>query len=353
VLIMLVESDFNKAKNKLGLILAAVFLCAALVGIALVIGKKSQEKEPAASEAKIVFTTNWFAQAEQGGFFQAVEEGLYKKEGLDVEIRQGNAQVNGPILLMSGGTDFFMGSGFEAVRAVSQDIPIVTVAAIFQKDPQVLISHSGVGNDSLESMKGKPILVSATANTSFWPFLAARYGYTDEQKRPYTFNIAPFLADPQAIQQGYGTSEPFTIEKQLGKKPNVIYLADHGYLPYATTIETRSELVEKNPELVQKFVTASIAGWKSYLANPQPAFAAIKRINPEMKDDLLLFGFNQMKEMGLVESGDALRLGIGAMTPERWKAFHNSLVEGKLFPAELPIERAYTLKFLSQASKQP
>lgn len=278
-----------------------------------------------------------------------MEEGLYKQVGLDVEIRQGNAQVNGPVLLMSGGTDFFMGSGFEAVRSVAQNIPIITVAAMFQKDPQVLISHPDVGHDSLESMKGKPILVSATANTSYWPFLVGKFGFTDEQKRPYTFNIAPFLADPQAIQQGYGTSEPFTIEKKLGKRPNVFYLADHGYLPYATTIETRVELVEKNPDLVQKFVSASIAGWKSYLANPQPAFAAIKKLNPEMQDDLLQYGFTQMKDMGLVDSGDAKTLGIGAMTSERWSAFYRSLVEGGLFPDNLTIDKAYTLKFLPQA----
>lgn len=344
---MLVESNFNKFKNKIMMITMLLVFVVAAVALIVLLNDDSQVQT---QRSKIIFTTNWFAQAEQGGFFQAAEEGHYAKVGLDVEIRQGNAQVNGPALLMSGGTDFFMGSGFEAVRAVEQEIPIVTVAAIFQKDPQVLISHKGVGHDTLESLKGKPILVSATANTSYWPFLVAKFGYTDEQKRPYTFNIAPFLADPQAIQQGYGTSEPYTIEKQLGQKPNVFYLADHGYLPYATTIETRSELVDKNPEVVQKFVSASLAGWKSYLENPSPAFAAIKRLNPEMKDDLLLYGFSQMKEMGLVDSGDAKRLGIGAMTSERWAAFHRSLVDGKLFPATLSIEKAYTLKFLPSTS---
>jgi len=343
---MLVESNFNRTKNKFLLIFSAVALIFVIVFSLLIFRNKGDEKTPATGMTKLVFTTNWFAQAEQGGFFQAVEEGLYLKEGLDVEIRQGNAQVNGPTLLVSGGTDFFMGSGFEAVKAVSQQIPIVTVAAIFQKDPQVLIAHPGVGHDSLESLKGIPIMVSATANTSFWPFLAARFGYTDEQKRPYTFNIAPFLADPQAVQQGYGTSEPYTIEKQLGKKPNVFYLADHGYLPYATTIETRVEMVEKNPEVVRKFVAASIEGWQHYLQDPKLGFAAIKRMNPEMKDELMEYGFKQMKEMGLVESGDARALGIGAMTDARWRAFYQSLVETKLFPADLPIEKAYTLKFL-------
>lgn len=348
---MLVESNFDKMKNKTLLILVAGILVVAGGWLIFLLRQDQSDAGKSSTRPKVIFTTNWFAQAEQGGFFQAVEEGHYAKVGLDVEIRQGNAQVNGPTLLMSGGTDFFMGSGFEAMRAVAQEIPIITVAAMFQKDPQVLISHPGVGHDSLESLKGKPILVSATANSSFWPFLAAKFGYTDEQKRPYTFNIAPFLADPQAIQQGYGTSEPFTIEKQLGRKPNVFYLADHGYLPYATTIETRRELVEKNPELVQRFVTASIAGWKSYLENPAPAFAAIKRINPEMKDDLLQYGFTQMRDMGLVDSGDAKVLGIGAMTSERWSAFHKSLSDAGLFPADLPVEKAYTLSFIQKPEK--
>lgn len=342
---MLVESEFDKSNKKFFLGLGFVALMFAGTYLTVLLLRDKAQPEGSALP-KVVFTTNWFAQAEQGGFFQALEQGLYKKEGLDVEIRQGNAQVNGPVLLMSGGTDFFMGSGFEAVRAVAQNIPIITVAAMFQKDPQVLISHPGVGHDSLESLKGKPILVSATANTSYWPFLVAKFGYSDEQKRPYTFNIAPFLADPQAIQQGYGTSEPYTIEKKLGKKPNVFYLADHGYLPYATTIETRVDMVEKNPEVVQKFVAASIAGWKSYLENPQPAFAAIKRINPEMQDDLLQYGYSQMKEMGLVDSGDAKSLGLGAMTSQRWNEFYRSLVDGGLFPDNLSIEKAYTLKFL-------
>lgn len=350
---MLVESDFNKAKTKWGLVFGLGMLLVALIALALFLQRQGQEAPVAAGPVRLVFTTNWFAQAEQGGFFQAAEEGLYKEVGLDVEIRQGNAQVNGPTLLMSGGTDFFMGSGFEAVKALAQEIPIVTVAALFQKDPQVLIAHPGVGHDSLESLKGKPIMVSATANTSYWPFLAAKYGFTDEQKRPYTFNVAPFLADPQAIQQGYGTSEPFTIEKQLGKKPNVFYLADHGYLPYATTIETRREMIEKQPDVVRKFVAASIEGWKRYLRDPTLGFRAIKRVNPEMKDDLLQFGFTQMKEMGLVDSGDAQLRGVGAMTAERWQAFYQSLVDSKLFPPSLSIEKAYSLDFLPPFEKQP
>lgn len=323
---------------------------AVLLIVVLLVAKNFQPENNSSvtgsSPQKVVFNLNWYAQAELGGFLQAAEEGYFKEAGLDVEIRQGNAQINGPALLVSGGADFYVGSGFEAVKAVEQGIPVVTVAALFQKDPQVLISHPGVGHDKLEDLKDKPIMVSATATTSFWPFLAGKFGFTENQKRPYAFNVAPFLADPKAIQQGYGTSEPFTIEKALGKKPNVFYLADYGYLPYANTIETTVEHVEKKPELVRAFVGAVVKGWSSYLQNPKPGFAAIKRLNPEMSEDLMNYGFQQMKEMGLVDSGDAKTLGIGAMTHERWKAFHASLVEGKLFSHDLQIEKAYRLEFL-------
>lgn len=309
------------------------------------VNSKKNGEEPAA-ENKVIFNLNWYAQAELGGFLQAQEAGFFKEAGLEVEIRQGNAQLNGPTLLVSGGADFYVGSGFEAVKAVEQNLPIVTVAALFQKDPQVLISHPGVGNDKIEDLKGKPIMVSATATTSFWPFLETKFGFLENQKRPYAFNIAPFLADPQAIQQGYGTSEPFTIEKNLGKKPNVFYLADYGYLPYANTIETTVEHVRNKPELVRKVVGAVIKGWESYLKDPKMAFNAIKRLNPEMSDELMNYGFQQMKIMGLVDSGDAQKLGLGAMTHQRWKSFHQSLVDGKLFAESLPIEKAYTLEFL-------
>jgi NitT/TauT family transport system substrate-binding protein len=346
------------SKSKSVAIIFGGVLAAAVIYTAVSFDLFSSSQSPTSTapakpkQEKIIFTLNWYAQAELGGFLQAAENGYFKDAGLNVEIRQGNAQINGPATLVSGGTDFYVGSGFEAVKAVEQGLPVITVAALFQKDPQVLISHPGVGHDKIEDLKGKPIMVSATATTSFWPFLAMKFGFTDAQKRPYSFNIAPFLADPQAIQQGYGTSEPYSIEKVLGHKPNVFYLADHGYLPYANTIETTVEHVRDSPDMVRKVVHAVIKGWDSYLQNPEPAFVAIRRLNPEMSDGLLRYGYEQLKQMGLVDSGDARTLGIGAMTHERWKAFHQSLVEGQLFSSELPIEKAYTLEFLPHQNRQ-
>ncbi|NES67661.1 MAG: ABC transporter substrate-binding protein, partial [Okeania sp. SIO2D1] len=199
---------------------------------------------------KVTYGTNWYAQAEHGGFYQAIATGIYEYYGLDVTIRMGNAQVNGTQLLVGGAIDFYMGVGIEAINSVEAGIPTITVAAIFQKDPQVLIAHPGVGNDSLEQLKGKPILVSPLSEKGYWPFLKTKFGYTDDQRRPYNFSVAPFLLDKNSIQQGYLTSEPFTIETKGGFKPVVMLLADAGYKPYATTIAKTTKMVEENPDLV-------------------------------------------------------------------------------------------------------
>jgi len=305
---------------------------------------------PAAwAEDKVTFGTNWKAQAEHGGFYQAVATGLYRKAGLDVTIRMGGPQVNHPQLLAAGVIDFNIGSSsFGALNYVQGAIPMVTVAAIFQKDPQVLISHPGQGNDTLAAMKGKPILIGAGSRATFWNFLKAKYGYTDDQIRPYTFNMAPFLADKSAIQQGYLTSEPYKIE-QAGPKPLVHVLADAGYSSYSCAIETSWKLVREKPDLVQRFVNASIEGWYSYLyGDPGPGNALIKKDNPDMTDDVIAYGIAALKKYGVVDSGDAKALGIGAMTDARWKEFLATMAGIGLYPRDLDLTKAYTLAFVNR-----
>ncbi|HEU0091511.1 MAG TPA: ABC transporter substrate-binding protein [Vicinamibacteria bacterium] len=305
---------------------------------------------PAAwAEDKVTFGTNWKAQAEHGGFYQAVATGLYRKAGLDVTIRMGGPQVNHPQLLAAGVIDFNIGSSsFGALNYVQGAIPMVTVAAIFQKDPQVLISHPGQGNDTLAAMKGKPILIGAGSRATFWNFLKAKYGYTDDQIRPYTFNMAPFLADKSAIQQGYLTSEPYKIE-QAGAKPLVHVLADAGYTSYSCAIETSWKLVREKPDLVQRFVNASIEGWYSYLyGDPGPGNALIKKDNPDMTDDVIAYGIAALKKHGVVDSGEAKTLGIGAMTDARWKEFLATMAGIGLYPRDLDLTKAYTLAFVNR-----
>lgn len=295
----------------------------------------------------ITFGTNWYAQAEHGGFYQAVATGIYEEHGLNVTIKMGGPQVNGTQLLMGGAVDFFMGYSSDAIKAVAEGIPKVTVAAMFQKDPQVLIAHPGTA-ETLADLKGRPIYVSSSANTTYWPFLKARYGFTDDMKRPYNFNMGPFLADKQVAQQGYLSSEPRLIKEEGGIDPVVFLLADNGYEPYSTTIETRREIVESDPDLVQRFVDASIKGWYSYLDDPAPANELIKQDNPEMTDEQMAYGLEKMQEYGIVISGEAETDGIGAMTDARWQSFFETMSEAGVFDANVDFTQAYTLDFVNK-----
>ncbi len=298
---------------------------------------------------KVSFGTDWKAEAEHGGFYQAVATGIYAKHGLDVDLRQGGPQVNHSQLLAAGRLDFNVASNsFIALNYTKEKVPMVAVAAIFQKDPAVLIAHPGVGNDSFEALKGKPIMIGSDTRVSFWLFLKSKFGYTDDQIRPYNFNSAPFLANPQAVQQGYLGSEPFVIEHEGGVKPVVLLLADSGYNAYNTLIETSRKLVKEKPDLVQRFVDATIEGWVSYLNDPKPANALIKKDNPEMTDELLAYGFAKMKERGIVQSGDALTLGVGAMTDARWADFFKTMSDQGLYPKDLDLKSAYTTQFVNK-----
>jgi len=304
---------------------------------------------PGAALDKVTLATNWKAEAEHGGFYQAIATGIYRRHGLDVTLRMGGPQVNNPQLLAAGQVDFNVGSSsFAALNYVKAGVPVITVAALFQKDPQVLLAHPGQGNDTLEALKGKPILIAPAARATFWNFLRVRYGYTDDQIRTYTFNMAPFLADPKAIQEGYLTSEPHTLEK-AGVKPVIHVLADHGFDSYSTTLECTRKLMETRPDLVQRFVDASIEGWYSYLyGDPAPANALIRRDNPEMTPDLLAYGRAAMLRYGVVDSGDALTLGIGAMTDARWKSFAASMIKAGVYPPTIDVSKAYTLRFVNK-----
>jgi len=307
---------------------------------------------PVAAEAqdKVNFGLDWKAEAEYGGYYQAVAAGIYARHGLEVAIRQGGPQLNQAQMLLAGRLDFNLASNsYLALNFAQQDLPFLAVAAIYQKDPSVLIAHPGQGNDSFSALKGKPIMIGADTRAGWWNFLRARFGYSDSQIRPYTFNLAPFLADKRAIQQGYVGSEPFSIQEATGIRPVVLLIADAGFSGYGSLITTSRKLVQVNPDLVQRFVNASIEGWYSYLyGDPAPANALILRENPEMTQSLLDYGRGALIDRGIVDSGDALTAGIGAMTDARWQGFFESMAAAGLYPRTLDYRRAYTLEFVNK-----
>lgn len=298
---------------------------------------------------KVRFGTNWVAEAEHGGFYQAIADGTYRKFGLDVTILPGGPNVNNRILLPVGKIDFFMSANsLQSFDAVEHNIPTVAVAASFQKDPQVLIAHPGTV-EKFEDLKNLTLFVSKEGMASYFQWLKADYGFDEAKVKPYTFNPQPFLADKHSAMQGYLTSEPFAIESQAHFKPKVFLIADHGFNSYSTLIETRRDLVKNKPDLVQRFVDASIIGWYHYIyGDPSAGNALIKKDNPEMTDALLAYSIAKMKEYGIVDSGDSLKLGIGAMTDARMKSFYDTMVRAGVVKAGLDYRRAYTLQFVNK-----
>src|ERR1700726_3528260 len=278
---------------------------------------------------KVSFGTNWVPEAEHGGFFQAVADGTYQRYGLDVTIVPGGPNDNNRMLLIAGKLDFFMAANtLMSFDAVANNVPVVTVAAIFQKDPQVLLTHPESKVTKIEELKPLTLFVSKEGISSYFQWLKSEYGFSEEKVKPYTFNPQPFIVDKQSAMKGYVTSEPFAIEKAAGFKPGIILLADYGFNTYSTLIETRRELVDKKPDLVQRFVDASAIGWYHYIyGDNASANALIRKLNPEMTDELLAYSIGKMKEYGIFDSGDTLRDGIGAMTDDRVASFFNKMVK--------------------------
>ncbi len=309
------------------------------------------ERAPGSAElAKITFVTDWKAQAEHGGFYQGIAKGIYKAHGIDLRLMQGGPDVNVPQLMAGGAADFGMGSnGFIPLNIVREGVPLSAVMAVFQKDPQILMAHPRDDIKSLADMKGKPIMISDASTTAFWPWLKAKYGFTDSQIRKYTFNLAPFLVDKNAIQEGYLSSEPYTAEKEGKFKPSVFLLADNGYPGYANMVLVSQSRIDENPMLVQEFVDSTIEGWMDYLyGDPEPGNILIKKDNPEMTDDLIAQAIEKMKSYGIVMSGDAMTLGLGIMTDERWKTFFETMSSEGLYPASLDYKKSYDLQFVNK-----
>jgi NitT/TauT family transport system substrate-binding protein len=300
---------------------------------------------PGASQAadKITFLTSWFAQAEHGGFYQAKATGLYEKAGLDVILKMGGPQVNGMQLLLGGETDVMMGYDLQVLKALEQGIPVITVGTSFQYDLQGMMTHDDV--TGLNVLKDKTILVATSGRATWWPWLKAKYKYTEEQTRPYTFNLQPFFADPNIVQQAYPTSEPFQAQ-QKGVPAKYYLFARDGYPPYGTTMVTRRDFVEKKPDVIARFVKASLEGWRSYMADPAPGNALIKADNPNMSNEQIAFAVEQLRALKVVDGGDAATLGIGIMTAERWKATYDFAVAAGLLKAGVDWKAAYTDRFV-------
>ena len=296
---------------------------------------------------KIVLQTTWVAQAEQGGYYQSLATGIYKQYGLDVEVRAGGPQLNNMTLLLAKRADVIVSYDLQVLKGIEQKFPVRAIAAPFQFDPQGILTHGDV--NSLADLRDKTVLVSASGQATWWPWLRARYHLSDSQVRPYTFNMQPFLMDKKSAQQAYATSE---VQQAQGAAPDSKFwlFAEQGYPAYGGILVTRDDLLAQKPDVLRRFVEASMAGWKSYLADPAPGNALIKKANPQMTDAVLAFGVAQMKKLRLIEGGDAADKGIGVMTDARWRATRDFMVGAGLLSAQVDYAAAYTTRFWPQAA---
>ncbi|HEY2190555.1 MAG TPA: ABC transporter substrate-binding protein [Caldimonas sp.] len=323
-------------------------LLGALAGAAALVAPAFVRQAGAQGLTKVSYQTGWLAQPEHGGFYQALATGLYRDAGLDVDIRRGGPQLNTTTLFLAGSVDFCEFDSFRQISFVNESLPGVAVAAFFQKDPRILLSHPGVGNDSLPQLKGKPILVATAGRQTYWQWLKTRFGFVDDQIRPYTFNIAPFLADKQISMQGYIASEPFAA-RQAGVEPVIHLLADSGFDNYSSVLLASPKMVKEQPALVQRFIDATAKGWESYLhGDPAPANAIIQKQNPEMSDDKIAYAIEAIRKYGIVETAETKAMGIGAMSDARWKRFYDDMVAAGAQPAGLDVKRGYTLQFVNR-----
>lgn len=299
--------------------------------------------EPALAADKVSFLTSWFAQAEHGGFYQAKATGLYEKAGLDVTIKTGGPQVNGPQLLLGGETDFMMGYDIQVLKGREQNLPLVTVASSFQFDLQGLMTHDDVTD--IAGLKGRPILIASSSHSTFWPWLRKKYGFTDDQAKPYTFNLQPFFVDKTVAQQGYPSSEPFQAQQQ-GVKVNFFLLADGGYPPYGSTIVTTEKMIAVKPDVVARFVKASLEGWRDYIKDPAPGNALIKADNAKMSDEQIAFAIEKLRQNKAIDGGDAASLGIGVITADRFKQTYDFLVAAGLLDPKTDWQKAFDVRFV-------
>ena len=318
----------------------------ATLAIALAIVGTAHAQQP----DKVTFATNWVAQAEHGGFYQALVDGTYGKHGLDVTLLPGGPNVNHRLQLIAGKIQFYMAANtLQAFDAAAQNIPTLVVASIFQKDPQVLLAHPDQGIEKFDDLKKLTLLISNEGVASYFQWMKHDFGFSEARVKPYTFNPQPFLADKRTAMQGYVTSEPYAIETQGHFKPKIFLIADQGWGSYSTLIETRRDLVASKPDLVQRFVDASAIGWANYLyGDNSAANTRIKKDNPEMTDARIAYSIAKMKEYGIVDSGDTMKGGIGAMTDARMKSFFEKMVASGVVKAGVDYKKAYSLQFVNK-----
>ncbi len=296
---------------------------------------------------RVVFQTDWFPQAEHGGYYQALAKGYYREAGLAVEIRPGGNAAGIKLPVAKGDAYFGMNRSDDIMVAASRGMPLVIVAATFQHDPQAILVHADSPVKTFKDLQGRTVI--APPSMTWIPFIQKKYGITFAL-RPANYALGGFLADPEAIQQCLVTNEPF-FAQQHGVAVRTLALADSGFDVYHTVF-CRRELARMEPRVVGAFVAASIRGWRDYLTgDPAPAHALILKRNSQMTPEQLAFSRSEMILRSLV-SGDPLRgEDIGQLSLTRLSEQIDVLLDLKLLDAPIGVNAVATREFLPPAQR--
>ncbi|WP_211747488.1 ABC transporter substrate-binding protein [Paenibacillus sp. Marseille-Q4541] len=306
-------------------------------------GNASPEEE-SAKMMKITQVTNWFAQPEHGGQYTALAKGYYKEEGIDMTIEPGGPQVSSMQIVASGKAQFGMGQADEVLTARDSGIPIVAIAAVFQKSPQAMLFHADADIADFEDLNGRNVYTAP--GSGYWDFIKKKYSLNEVKDLAYTGQFVNFIEDKNAVTQSYITSEPFTL-KQQGVETRYLLTYDAGFQPYSNVLFTTEDFLKEYPDVVKGYLAASVKGWNYYKDNYEEMNEVLKEKNPDLTLEGMKYGAEQEMQLIFTEETDVN--GMGSMTEERWTKLQNDMYDLGLLKNKEDITGAFTTEYLPAA----
>ena len=325
----------------------AFFLGVASTFLVVGCGKKAAEPSAtAAAPVKIRFQTDWYPQPEHGGYYQALAKGYYAAEGLDVEILPGgpNAQVMASVAV--GRADLGMTNGDDVIVAIARGVPIKMVGAEMQRDPQGILFHAEHPLKSLQDLQGRTLMAGSG---STWIEVMRKKLGVEFTLLPLVGDLARFMNSTEFVQQCFVTNEPY-FAKQRGANVGALLIASDTYEPYRVMFASQ-DFIAKHPEVVAKFVRASVHGWVDYLGgDPAPANKILAEKRSDLTPEFMAYSIKAMNEYKLVSGDPAKGEFAGQITAARLEKQIKLLQEVGVLDKPVAVADVATFEFIP---KQP
>jgi NitT/TauT family transport system substrate-binding protein len=330
-----------KANSRSAGAILAQSLSGLLLVMLVVVGCRAVRHPQSNGLTPVSLQLDWYPQPEHGGFYTAQLLGYYKAEGLDVTLVPLPQYGSVAQQVASGKADFGLGSSDQLLEWNSNGLPLVAVAATMQHDPQAVMVHKNSPIHDFKDLEGRT--VAAQTGATWLKYVISRYNLHQVREIPTTLSVANFLADPNYVQQIFVTSEPF-FAQQGGAEVRTLLISSSGYDPYRVQFTTR-DFALQNPDVVTKFVRASIRGWQEYLRNPGPTNAHLLTLNPALNPAQEAYTAQALHDGGFVDGGHPGGAEVGRMTAQRWQTSFDQLQSLGILHSSFDPAAAYALKF--------